>query len=316
MLNLLEIQKNKNLLKLEEETYKKIEEFLQNKEKKEILEDILKNWRGKKEEIKCFLAQNYCFLEDFFEEREKCKKCQGLEKCQKKYPGYIFSISLCNGIVPFFKIFLKNCEKRDQQEQEQENYTFFSLEKEYFCDFNENWKKDFLNENFEKTKKEIIKKINELYRFKDRKSFFIKGEPSSGKTYLAAFLAENFIKKRKQKVAFLNFKKRINEMRNLLINEKNKYENYIDVFLKAPLLVIDGLGEEYITNYSRDCILTTILELRSQDPELLTIVTSRYDFLELSKIYSKGNNFFLKDFQGLLKRVFREMIILKEEKNE
>ena len=57
--------------------------------------------------------------------------------------------------------------------------------------------------------------------------------------------------------------------------------------LDCEILVIDGLGNESITNWSRDEILLSILDNRIQ-LDKTTILCSEYSIEQLKKIYKIG----------------------------
>ena len=60
------------------------------------------------------------------------------------------------------------------------------------------------------------------------------------------------------------------------------YSERFDEVMKTPLLLLDDIGAEHLTQWSRDEVLEPILQYR-MDHELPTFFTSNYSLKELEK---------------------------------
>ena len=65
----------------------------------------------------------------------------------------------------------------------------------------------------------------------------------------------------------------------------NDFEEKYDYIKKAPLLLLDDIGAEYLTPWARDEILGTILQYR-MDEELPTFFTSNMNLKQLEEHFS------------------------------
>ena len=89
-------------------------------------------------------------------------------------------------------------------------------------------------------------------------------------------------------------------MQELLVDIKEEFntnpdQKVLDKIAKASILIIDGLGQEAITPWSRDEILFSILDNRLQNNKI-TIICSEYSKKELKELYamSRAGNDSLK----------------------
>ena len=91
----------------------------------------------------------------------------------------------------------------------------------------------------------------------------------------------------------LNHKVSIVKFSDLLKNIKSEFktsgnETY-NLLLDSEILIVDGLGNEAITSWSRDEILLSILDNRLQNDKV-TILCSEFSIEDLRKIYKIGYN--------------------------
>ncbi len=118
--------------------------------------------------------------------------------------------------------------------------------------------------------------------------YFLYGQLGVGKSYLAACVSNAFAKKNKR-VAFVHVPSLFNHLKQLF-NAPQEMEFCLNVLRKVPLLVLDDLGAEPITSWSRDEILLSVLNDRLENKRK-TIITSNATpemLLELYSLDSKG----------------------------
>ena len=118
------------------------------------------------------------------------------------------------------------------------------------------------------------------------KSLYIHGKTGVGKSYISAATLNEYIFLTNNKVAFVNAKKIIDSLRNLLYEKLNDdYDVIKHNLLDVSFLVIDDIGNEKITDWSKEEIYD-IIDARYQKG-LLTIFTSDYSIDELKELYGK-----------------------------
>ncbi len=120
--------------------------------------------------------------------------------------------------------------------------------------------------------------MDEYKKDKKPKGLYLHGSFGSGKTYLIAALFNEMAKKGIQTtlVYYPEF------LRSLKSSFNTDYEERFNFIKKSPLLLLDDIGAENVTPWSRDEILSPILQYR-MDENLPTFFTSNLTLEELEK---------------------------------
>lgn len=119
------------------------------------------------------------------------------------------------------------------------------------------------------------------------KGFYLQGNIGTGKSYLLIAFANEMALKNK-KIAYLlmnNFSLYV--MQN--VKQQKDFSELIDNFKTVDVLIIDELGSEKYNSYIHNQLLYSILNHRLYTNKL-TVFSSKYTIMELSKIYKKTNN--------------------------
>lgn len=111
--------------------------------------------------------------------------------------------------------------------------------------------------------------------------FFLTGANGVGKTYFAVALANKRYETTKQSTLFVFWPDFVQVAKRF---ERESYQ-MINQVKHAKFLIIDDLGQETITAYSRDDILNPIITYR-MEKGLNTIITSNYELEELNDLYT------------------------------
>jgi primosomal protein DnaI len=209
-------------------------------------------------------------LERTVEELNNCKGCKGLEYCKNKVVGYVYYPACDNENLNFV---YKPCKYKKKEKEETNNVLFFDTPK-----FLRTAK---LSELYpEKERINIIKYIKEFVSnyTRDMKGMYLHGSFGSGKSYIISALLNELSKK--------NFKC-VNVYFPLLLKTLKEgfnegFDDMMEEILNADALLIDDLGAENNTSWSRDEILGTILQYR-MDNNLLTFITSNLNIEELEE---------------------------------
>lgn len=276
--------------------------------KRESLYQLSKN-----EYVKEFLKENHLpesYLNDYWiefidytEDKKQCAGCRGLEYCPKENKGIV-----------------KQLVYHDDVSLDMMNCHYYSASQEVLNHFVvRNMKDDVLLTDLETLVSS--KKINEMSKLAQRafmeimkyikepkeSGLFIHSENySSEKTILMAALM-NALAKKGNLVGFIHFPTYLVDLKASFQNEKIiDWTGLMDV----PYLVLDGIGEENVTPYSRDEILLTILSYRLLN-HLPTFFTSFYGFKDLQKVYTikKGDEMKAKTLILKMKALCKEITL-------
>ena len=218
-------------------------------------------------------------LEDSFLEHKNCLNCKSLEQCQNIVKGYCYT-PIKDGKIITFNYF--GCTKlRDKLESDayKKNLDLFDMPKDIMDASFKNMYKD------EKARLPIIKYFKEFIKNYDNdekpKGLYLTGSFGSGKTYLIAALFNEMAKKNVQCVLiyYPEF------LRSLKSSFQTNYEDKFNCIKKADLLLLDDIGAENCSNWSRDEVLGPILQYRMES-HLPTFFTSNLTIEELETALS------------------------------
>ena len=209
-------------------------------------------------------------LETTVSELNNCSKCDGLIYCKNRLEGHVFYPSKYNNQIIFSYVpckYQKELKEREDNRQTRE--------------------KDILSASFadiDITDKKRVKVIKWLKNFYDKydkngnfKGLYLHGNFGCGKTYLVSALFNELSKKR--------VSTEIVYYPELLRDIKSDFDSYadrIDYLENVDLLLIDDIGAEKVTEWSRDEILGTILQKRMNNYKT-TFFTSNLNIEELER---------------------------------
>ena len=224
-----------------------------------------------KEEI---LEEYTSVLLDSYEEYKNCTNCPGLENCPNLMKGYMYTPNKDGKMISFSynecKL-LKKKEKNDAYKKNLDIYDMPTMIKE--ASLKNIYKDDKARVPIIKYFKEFMDNYNNE---KKPKGIYLTGSFGSGKTYLIASLFNEMAKK--------DIKSIMIYFPDFLVSLKSSFKtNYGELFneiKKVPLLLLDDIGSENVSNWSRDEVLGPILQYR-MDNCLPTFFTSNLTLEEL-----------------------------------
>lgn len=215
-------------------------------------------------------------LEDAFLECQNCKGCKSLESCKNKVVGYRYTPTAKEKIITFEYV---ACDKELKSEEEnayKKNLELFDINQDIKdASFKEVYKDD-------KARLPILKYFKDFmsnYKEEDKpKGVYLHGSFGSGKTYLIAALFNELAKKgiRSILIYYPEF------LRKLKSSFQTNYSEQFEEIKKVPLLLLDDIGAENVSNWSRDEVLGPILQYRMEN-HLPTFFTSNLTLDELEK---------------------------------
>lgn len=218
-------------------------------------------------------------LEDAFVENKNCKNCKGLDCCLNKVKGYCYNAINDNGMITFSYDACDKMRKKLKEDSYKENLELFEMPKEI---------KDASFKNIYKDDKARVPIIKYFKEFMDHyeddekpKGVYLNGSFGSGKTYLIACLFNEMAKRgiRSVMVYYPEF------LVNLKSSFEEDFEDKRDYVKRVPLLLLDDIGAENTSSWSRDEILGPILQYRMEN-HLPTFFTSNLTIDELEEALS------------------------------
>lgn len=264
-------KKNKNLTDLEVEYFKENK----NPEFKKFTQSINLNDK--------ILMKYTSSLKQCFDEKENCKNCKGIENCKNEVIGCFYEPIIIDGNLNFSH---KTCKYKNKIlhdiEYIKDGY-FFEVSKEV-----RNAKmKDIYTDD--KKRKELIKwVINFIKDYKEGKSYkglYLSGNFGSGKSYIVSAMINELIKDG-YKGALIYYPE---FLRNLKSSFGKDFEEKFEFAKKVDLLLLDDIGAENISSWSRDEILGPIIQYR-MDEKLPTFFTSNLSIEELEVHLSESKD--------------------------
>lgn len=222
------------------------------------------------------LAEYTSSIEDAVKELKNCKQCPGLKECPNDVKGHVLSAMKKEEGLIFSYLPCSKLRRKEKSLAYQKNITCYDLPKEIreasFQKMDKSDKKRFpIMEYFT----EFIKAYK---KGESPKGIYLHGSFGSGKTYMIAALFNELAKKDISSV--LVYYPEL--LRSLKSSFGSDYEEKYEYIKKAPLLLLDDIGAENTTAWSRDEVLGPLLQYRMEE-HLPTFFTSNFTLAELEK---------------------------------
>ena len=225
------------------------------------------------------IIKNFGLVRSCYEDMTTCDNCPGYDKCPKEEnPHYMSELTFVGDQLSRIT---SPCPKQEEKDALNENYLF--------SDFPSEWKEKKV-ETLSKSK--TVQKVLLPLRKGSSNSFkglyYVKGEEGSGKSYIVALFC-NWASRKGKKIAFIDASRRIDELKNSSIVDKEGFERTFATLVDVDILVIDSFGNEFKTDYIRDKILRPLFQERVRN-EKMTIFTSEYSYDDLTEMYAIGKS--------------------------
>ncbi len=263
----------------------------QKEKRKQLAEDLYQKY----EEIPKFIKENNCSW-DFYELHvSKFKRwVEGKRKAESQSKEALREDASLGLYVDLeydaqHQVLIEVIRKVPYVQKLEENFAF--LKNYEVFDLPESLEAAFFeNLEFEKENPAYLKAVKNLVTFSksDETGYYLYGDLGVGKSYLAACVSNHFAKNNR-KVVFAHVPSLLNYLKQQFSNPV-AMEEILWRLRTVPLLVLDDLGAEPITPWSRDEILLSILNDRLENKRK-TIITSNYkpDMLfDLYQIDTRG----------------------------
>ena len=222
---------------------------------------------------KAFVEDHLVEFMDMANYDHDCLKCKGFSNCTKTPKGFIQIVNKDTAALEYAK-----CVYYKKLQPLIEGYTM--------RDFSDDWLTNsidiVINRSFAPSVKKAFVKV---LGHEKNDGIYLYGKTGTGKSYLLACLTNELILGDKVDVCFINFKSFLNNLKN---NFDTGTDELINQIKNAKVLVIDDLGSEKPSDWSKYDILLEVLESRL-DNNKLTCISSRYSLEELNQLYNKSN---------------------------
>ena len=245
--------------------------------RKELLETYRKNLVDKtfsdlviKNKIKEEVGSLYnSDLEDSVGELKNCSECKGLFECKNKVMGHYLYPKLMGKIIDLVYVPCQYKKENDKLLEEKNTAN-----------------KEFLQARFknidvkDKNRVEVIKWIKKFYDeydfYKDMKGLYLHGSFGSGKSFLIYALLNELKENKKVDFVALYFPEVLRDLKE----DWDTYRDKMDRYSTVPVLLLDDIGAEQVSEWGRDEVLGTILQNRMNN-HLTTFFTSNLTIEEL-----------------------------------
>ncbi|MEH7108150.1 MULTISPECIES: primosomal protein DnaI [Bacillaceae] len=220
-------------------------------------------------------------LFEYINQSKECAKCESLDGCVNMLKGYQPELIVTRNAID---VHYDRCPRKVIADEKRKNE---SLIKSLYVP------RDILNatfENFEHDNDRIAaaqKAAAFLVNFeqgKTTKGLYFHGKFGVGKSYLLGAVANRLAKKKiSSMIVYVPelFRELKSSIADSTLNEK------IEAVKKEPVLMLDDIGAEMISSWTRDEILGPILQYRMLEG-LPTFFTSNYDFQGLARQLSQN----------------------------
>ncbi len=245
------------------------------------------------------IEDNLLTFKQVMDDQKVCLNCKELISCPKKLNGLIKELEYIDGNVIQT---LTPCDFQVAKQKLIDNYLI--------RDFDDDALSYRLTlEDVDEYRKSIANKMGRIVKNLDNNGLYIYGNSGFGKSYLSICLANSLVEQGKT-VAYVNARNTISDLRGYVINDKDKFNDIINKMKTAELLIIDDLGNEKITDWSRDAVLYDVLDYRLRNKKNKIIINSNYNLSELKELYKVDNEVRAKRFINLINSICESIELL------
>ena len=244
---------------------------------KNVREDVLMNYTS--------------LLEDAALEFHNCENCRGLDYCANQLKGCAYLPQVKDGNL-IFDYQACRFQKALLKEEEPLKYIFMfhmpeAVRKAKMKDIYPNDQNRF----------EVIKWLSNFIKSYEhnpkQKGLYLYGNFGAGKSYLIAALFNELAKKKVQS-AIIFWPEYLQELKasfNGEFGQRNFFKEKMQFLMHVPLLLIDDIGAENMTAWSRDEVFCPLIQAR-MDENLPTFFTSNLDLASLEAHFALSKDKF------------------------
>ena len=244
-----------------------------------------------------FVNDNFNVFNNSLKSLEICENCLGLDSCKQARKGELVGLTF-DKILSNNMIICKKLSNYNDQYKHLASFVYSDIPQIY-ADVNLNnigYDNDSLGQ--------LLVMVNNINDLKTNKGLYIYGDLGVGKTYMCIALANSLVLNNK-KVSFVKINDFVTKMGELIREDAYEYDSLLNKIKKSEYLIIDDIGSETVSEFTRDRLLFNILDYRMEN-KLCTIFTSNLDKKSLLKHFNNGN-------ETNAKRIFERIDILADD---
>lgn len=254
-----------------------------------------------------FIQQNLTTFHEYINQSHTCCKSQGTDQCTNYLNGFIPTISIRNqkaelNYVPCHQKLIEE-EQREVQRMLRSFHMSPDILQANLANMDMNTKSRLQIAEFATDFLNVYKATNEL----PRKGLYLHGLYGTGKTYILGALANELIKLKIQ-TAIVFVPEFFRELKDSL--HDGTYEEKIDFIKKVPVLMLDDLGAEANSEWTRDEVLGSILNYRMNN-HLPLFISTNLNYEELERFYSRITKGDIDPFKG--SRIVQRVVAMTHE---
>ena len=218
-------------------------------------------------------------LANYLDSKKMCENCKGLDSCQSE------SFHMCRSLYISMSGRLSSrlgpCPKAMKEITKNSHFLY--------RDFDSSWFSLSAKALRNNRNKAVFTSLIQIMKKGAVKNWcYVHGDSGTGKSYFLSTLCNDLAAKGIE-IAFIDTNKRFDEMKSYSIKDKTKFEEMMTTLSQCEVLVLDGFGSEYRSDYVRDMILFPLLSSRSKN-HLVTFFTSEFSLDDIEALYSKSRS--------------------------
>ena len=211
-------------------------------------------------------------------EHKNCEKCKALMECKNEVSGYRLTPEANENNIEFSYVPCDYKIALDEQNKYLDNIYYFDIPRDIKNARMKNIKTS--DQNRFPVIKWLKSFITNYENDKHLKGLYLNGNFGCGKTYLISAMF-NELARKGTRVAMIYYPEFLRNLKESF-NDSDEYKNKFNYIKKVPLLLLDDIGAESVSEWSRDEVLGTILQYRMEE-SLPTFFTSNLTIGELEQ---------------------------------
>ena len=225
------------------------------------------------------VIDHYELINNYIKINKRCEACKSMNNCDHSTKGHRYGLKrdLDNQLTDYFTI----CNIYKDYYQKKKNLLYTTFNEEDLLDESQ---KNFILDNVNILGMDFVKKIISIQKGIKVNGAYLQVANSKIRLKLVKSLAYALLAN--HNVSIVKFSDLLKVIKSeFKITGNNTYQTIID----SEILILDGLGNEAITTWSRDEILLSILDNRLQSDKI-TILCSEFSLDDLKKLYKVNYN--------------------------
>ena len=244
----------------------------------------------KRQDIREFVEKNHLnqkVLEDawvdllaYVDDHAPCLHCHGINECPKMNKGQQITLSYDSYVHRDVRSCQYGLEKHENDQLLSRFHYNNMSTRLALTNINDMSNKEIKNKKIFELTRQLIEYVNKP----QTKGFLVCGGPTRTR-FMAGMMNE--LARRGYEVGLCHVPTLMSDVKASF--NSNEDTSLVELVKNIPYLLLDSVGEENVTNWSRDEVLAMILDYRILN-ELPTFMTSAYGFEDLETIYTNKYN--------------------------